>query len=801
MRATPAILFLTVLVAAACSGDDAPEAGTTTTTGGGGSDSVPVTLPPVDTAAVGTAAADTTEPEVPDTLAILDLSDLAPMLSAEFRPGVEQLAVLGAEPGLEVSLVALPGPADVAEGAALAPTAVAAGTVDEFGSLLFRGVEPGDFYFVESAVSRDGPFQVLSRDTHPNPAFFAEQRLPAPGYGYITMRDGTTLAANVVLPGPVEDGPYPTVVEYSGYTPADPEGQGFADLFTPLGYAYVGVNMRGTGCSGGSFRYFEYAQSIDGYDVIEAVAAQPWVFDNRVGMVGVSYPGISQLFVAQTQPPSLAAITPFSVIDDSYNSTLYPGGLLNTGFAVEWTQDRVDQARPAVDPAGAILDEGGQSWAKDRIATGDDECTANQSMRLQNPDLISEVFDTPFYEADVGDEISPRLFVDLINVPTFVAGAWQDEQTGGRFPTMLDRFTGTEHLYVSLMNGLHTESIGPANFPRWVEFLDLYVAQRTPTLDTARTIAPILASGLYGTGPIELPPDRFAGMSYDDALAAFETEPAVRVLFEEGAADGTPARTPLPRFVEEFEAWPIPGVEPTEWFLATDGALLPEAEPDNSRAGYLALPEGFPPTFYEGSSSDIWRVDVEWDWQEPAPGTAATFLSAPLGDTVTMIGSASADLWINSNLGDTDVEVTLTEVRPDGQEMYVQSGWLRASQRKLDDAASTVLQPVHTHLEADVEPLTGGDGEGDFDLVRVEVFPFAHVFRAGSQIRISIDAPGGNRPVWIFDTIAGGEQVQVALGGDFPSKVVLPVVAGIEPPAEYPECGALRGQPCRAFTG
>ena len=32
--------------------------------------------------------------------------------------------------------------------------------------------------------------------------------------------------ANVVLPGPVEDGPYPTVVEYSGYTPSDPDAQG-----------------------------------------------------------------------------------------------------------------------------------------------------------------------------------------------------------------------------------------------------------------------------------------------------------------------------------------------------------------------------------------------------------------------------------------------------------------------------------------------------------------------------------------------------------------------------------------------
>ena len=34
-------------------------------------------------------------------------------------------------------------------------------------------------------------------------------------------RDGTSLAINVKLPGPPEDGPYPTVIEYSGYSPAD----------------------------------------------------------------------------------------------------------------------------------------------------------------------------------------------------------------------------------------------------------------------------------------------------------------------------------------------------------------------------------------------------------------------------------------------------------------------------------------------------------------------------------------------------------------------------------------------------
>ena len=104
--------------------------------------------------------------------------------------------------------------------------------------------------------------------------------------------------------------------------------------------------------------------------------------------------------------------------------------------------------------------------------------------------------------------------------------------------------------------------------------------------------------------------------------------------------------------------------------------------------------------------------------------------------------------------------MTISEIRPDGQEVYVQSGWLRASQRALDDEASTELRPVHTHTEEDAEPLVAGE----WNPVRVELFPVAHAFRAGSRLRVTVDAPGGNRAEWVFDTIADGETVEIAHG-------------------------------------
>ena len=767
LRRTTSLLVTVTVVFAACSGDDSD-------------DVQPGTTEPTVTTEVEavTDAGNPPMPSAPDNEMIETIG-----LDAVVRPGVEQLAILDAEPGTDIRVIHA-GPdldeSDLDESPG--------GPVDEFGSLVVRHLDSSrDWRLVIDGAGVTEPYDVLGRNEHPEPSFFAEQRLPTEGLGYITTRDGTTLSASVWLPGPPDLGPYPTVVEYSGYSPSDPESQGFSDLFVGLGYAYVGVNIRGTGCSGGSFRYFEYAQSLDGYDAVEAVAAQPWVENNRVGMVGVSYPGISQLFVAQTQPPSLTAITPFSVIADTAISTLYPGGILNTGFAVEWANDRTREARPE-----------GQAWTSDQIEAGDDECAANQRLRLQNEDLLELITGNPFWTDDVAAELAPRLFVDQITVPTFVAGAWQDEQTGGHFATMLDRFTGTEHLYATLTNGLHTESIGPAVLPRLIEFLDLYVAERTPSLGIARSIAPILGAGLYGTTEIALPDDdRFAGLSHAEALAAFESELPIRVLFEEGAADGFPARAPLPRFEAAFGAWPIPEAIATEWYLTGAGRLGESPNSGPSSTEYVAAPDATPPTFFDESSGNIWSVDVEYDWQEGLPGTFAAWATDPLASDTVVIGSGSVDLYVQSDAGDTDLEVTLTEVRPDGQEMYVQSGWLRASHRTLDEAASTVLRPVHDHLEADASPLP----DGSFELVRVELLPFAHVFRAGSRVRLIVDPPGGNRALWEFDTIAGGEQVTIAHDDIFPSQLVLPVVASVDAPDTYPECGALRGQPCRPYTG
>ena len=319
---------------------------------------------------------------------------------------------------------------------------IATKRANKLGGLLFRKVKPGEGYRVRSGGAKSERLTVFSEGSAPPTEDVYEQEIQDSGYQYLTTRDGTKLAIYVHPPEDVSNalptgyvphvpaGPTPTLIEYSGYGYADPAGpqSGISILANLMGFTVVDVNMRGTGCSGGAFDFFEPLQSLDGYDIVETISRQPWVKYGKVGMMGISYGGISQLFTAQTRPPSLAAISPLSVIDQ-VQTTLYPGGILNTGFAFNWAKERADEAKPAGPEAG-------QEWAYKRIQEGDETCEENQVMHGEAAKLIKKVRANDTYRPKVADPLSPITFVDKIDVPVFMACQWTDEQTGGHCPTL-----------------------------------------------------------------------------------------------------------------------------------------------------------------------------------------------------------------------------------------------------------------------------------------------------------------------------------------------------------------------------
>jgi predicted acyl esterase len=714
------------------------------------------------------------------------------------RGSVHQLDVIGAPPHTEVTLRRGWG-------------TIGRGQTDDLGGYVFRNLPAGGDYRVALRGSRGPersvPVRVLDARATPPATRYSGQRLevdnlsPTSGYGYLTTRDGTTLSVQVVLPGPPENGPYPTVMEYSGYDPSSPTtGQPQYKLLMPaLGYAWVGVNIRATGCSGGAFNFFENLQALDGYDAIETIAAQPWS-TGRVGMVGISYAGISQLFVARTRPPHLAAITPVSVIDDTWRGTLFPGGIFNDGFALGWATERVEQNK--------WPNPNAPKWVTTRIAEGDTTCADNMRLRGQNVDLLAFIKANPYYRDRVpefrydfpagGSSLTPADFVGSIKAPTLVAGAWQDEQTGGHWANMLNRFAPGTKLRAVGQNGVHTSALDPAVLLETLEFLDLYVAQRVPRVPPlVRALVPAIWSSLTGVSGLTLPPDRFSDVTdHRSALSRFEAEPPIRILWENGNAPGLPAGAPGAAAETRYSAWPVPEARPKVWYLDAGGQLT------RTRPTTFARPDTFRPdparrprTSF--TSGNIWGPTPAYDWRPAVDGASLTYSSAPLTAPTAMVGTGSIDLWVRSRATDGDVQVTLSEVTAGGTERYVQNGWLRLSHRAVDRTRSTVLAPFHTDLQTDAAPLPAGRWVS----ARVGLFPFAHQFRAGSRIRITIQAPGGDRPEWTFATPATAGAVPYDVAHDVirASRVVLPVLAAGQPtlPASAAPCPSLRAQPCR----
>jgi uncharacterized protein len=680
---------------------------------------------------------------------------------------------------------------------------------NKLGGLLFRKVKPGEGYRVRSGGETSEPLTVLTTKSAPPSEDVYDQEIAESGYQYLTTRDGTKLAINVHPPEDVSNafpvqaphvpaGPTPTLIEYGGYGYARPGGpeSGISIIANIFGFTVVDVNMRGTGCSGGAFDFFEPLQNLDGYDVIETIARQPWVKHGKVGMLGISYGGISQLFTAQTQPPNLAAITPISLIDQS-QTTLYPGGILNTGFAFEWTKDRMADAKPAGPKSG-------QDWAYTMIQEGDKTCEANQALHPEHAHLLSKVRANDSYRPKVADPLSPITFVDKINVPTFMACQWQDEQTGGHCPTLASRLTGTDKKWVTWTNGTHVDSLAPETFNRWYDFLQLYVAKEPPMQDSAaiQAAAPLIYEEAMGISDQTLPPDPVQQEpTYEGALAAFEAFEPIRILFDNGA--GRDPGTPYPGFEQSFPNFPIPGTTARSWYLGTEGTLRDDPPAGegidsltwNARSGSLnSLKEG---TSTGSGENGLWTASPAYEWAQDPAGGALSYLTEPLAEDTTVVGAGAVHAWVRSSKPNVDLQAVISEVRPDGKETFVQAGWVRTNMRKLDRKKSTLLEPVLSLRARDRVPMPSDR----FVKVVIPLYYQGHPYRADSRIRVRIADPNGDQPIWSFGEAQPKRRANVAIAysESRPSRLVLPVVPGVEVPTELPPCPGMRGQPCRDY--
>jgi predicted acyl esterase len=123
----------------------------------------------------------------------------------------------------------------------------------------------------------------------------------------------------------------------------------------------------------------------------------------------------------------------------------------------------------------------------------------------------------------------------------------------------------------------------------------------------------------------------------------------------------------------------------------------------------------------------------------------------------------------------------------------VQNGWLRASRRAENSAKSKPRRPWHTHQASDQAPLP----TDEFARLRVELFPFGHVLREGSRVKVGVETPGGNRSLWGFQLNPHPATDTVAHSTTEPSNIALPLLPTESTTTEYPACGTVSNQPCR----
>ncbi|MGH2882421.1 MAG: CocE/NonD family hydrolase, partial [Solirubrobacteraceae bacterium] len=346
------------------------------------------------------------------------------------------------------------------------------------------------------------------------------------------------------------------------------------------------------------------------------------------------------------------------------------------------------------------------------------------------------------------------------------------------------------------------------------------VAHQAPIVNQAviRAGAPVIyqsAMGLPQTDAVTLPLDPIQlEPTYQSALKAFEALPEVRVLFDNGAGTSptgsTTAGDPYPGFEQSFSTLPVPSTTAHWWYLGPGGTLAARPHARKGINWYTSNASAVPLNDFPVADTEaggLWgnASQWQWNWRQHPSGTAISYVSAPLQSSTTVVGAGAVHLWVRSSTPDVDLQATVSEVRPDGNETFVQDGWLRANERRLSTTTnnilhqkSTLLEPIPSMLTSDVKSMP----KGRFVELVIPLYYEGHVYRAGSRIRVTISAPNGTQPVWSFGKTdpVGTAKVSIEFSNKMPSSVILPVIPGVGVPTGLPPCPSLRNEPCRPYV-
>jgi uncharacterized protein len=544
----------------------------------------------------------------------------------------------------------------------------------------------------------------------------------------VPLRDGGRLRADVhrpdaggQFPALVAASPYPRQIQDLG-APMGFIEAGASDFFVPRGYVHVIANLRGTGGSDGTFTLFDHAERRDLHDLVEWTAAQPWC-DGNVGMVGISYFAMTQLAAATQRPPHLKAIFPVATTPDLYEA-VHHHGLFSATFISPWLATLGVTARQRDD-----LWRGTAIYAARRVLSVPRVHERFEHMNGESAVAVLRNVMRIRYDPHPWDDLWQAAAVEHP-----LRDAFWDERS------VLEDLAGVD---IPVYLGCDWENVPlhlPGTFSAW--------------------------ESLAGHAPVRMGMLPEFGLTWPweslhvEALAWFDQWLKGR---ETGILDGPPIRYWMPGADEwrTADAWPPPEARHVELALGAGGTLGgPDDEP--GARDYLVLGPGL------GRPKNA---------NPPALPSSLSWETAPLGGPVDVVGEIELCLDAASSAADTGWIVLLQDVAPDGTAADVTAGWLRASLRAVDEAASRPGAPVLRCRTAKAVPA------GDVVAYRIPLVPNARRFAAGHRIRLlltSDDSASDAPAIMGFRHTPVGTTARNTVHAS--SRLLLPVTGGLEAP-------------------
>ena len=457
----------------------------------------------------------------------------------------------------------------------------------------------------------------------------------------VAARDGTEIGVRVYRP---DSGHSPALFGASPYRfdnnilPASPQflwrETGPIEFYVAQGYAYVHMDVRGSGRSGGDFVFLGRKDQEDLYDVIEWIGAQDWC-TGRVGGIGQSYFCMLQWFMAAQAPPSLACIGAHDGLADAYRAGCYHGGIPCDFFpGYWWYQNRFINRFPAEGPS-----------------------------REQQTDLAAMVAAHPTYDA-FWQERNALELLDRVTVPVYSSGVWAKHQLHTR--GNIDAFTkvrGEKKLRLSAAPNAWAAAaeFSSVEFHQKVllPFYDHYLKGKKsdyaarPNVEYAVRGAP----GVTRQSDVWPPKD----VRYTAWHLTAEQSESVISLNDGGLTIAPPQGQEATTY-----NYPVPG-----WV-----------------AGVVGFGPNGPPNFDPARRVlTFTTTPLEHDLEIAGPIKLVLYASSTARDTdffVKLSDQFPQSAEDRAKLANPAFEV-------------VTRGWLRASHRALDPARSTEMEPYHTH--------------------------------------------------------------------------------------------------------